>query len=59
MLHWYLREGMAEERIARLTADARKAEPARALRFAGRVLIAAGERLGAERRRPHRALRVG
>lgn len=58
-MHWYLREGMAEERVARLAADARNAQPARARRLAGRVLIAAGERLAAERRRPHRALRVG
>ena len=55
MLHWYLREGMTEERIERLIADAQKGQPGPVLRFAGRLLVAAGERLGAEPSpRPHR-----
>ena len=43
MLHWYLREGLADERIERLMG-----QPGPVLRFAGRFLVAAGERLGAE-----------
>lgn len=50
MQHPYLREGMAEERIARLLAEARQARRGRSLRAVGAVLVAAGERLGAERR---------
>ena len=59
MQHWHLREGMAEERIARLAADARKGQPGPGRRFAGRLLVAAGERLGAEPSpRPHRRVSV-
>ena len=59
MLHWYLREGMAEERIERLAADTRKAQPGHGRRMFGRLLIAAGERLGAEPSpRPQRRVSV-
>ena len=43
--HWYVREGMAEERIQRLADDRRPGLPSRGRRVLGRLLIAAGERL--------------
>ncbi len=61
MLHWDLREGLAEERIAQLAAEMRSDGPGPARRAAGRLLIAAGERLAAECRsqpRPRRRLHI-
>jgi hypothetical protein len=59
MLHWYVREGVAEERIVRLAADARKAQPGQVRRSFGRLLVAAGQRLAAEPTpRPQRRVSV-
>src|SRR5215208_4573486 len=49
-MHPYLRQGMAEERIARLADDARSAEQRLGRRRLGALLIAAGERLGGQPR---------
>ena len=49
-MHPYLRQGMAEERIARLAEDARGAQQRRGNRRFGAFLIAAGERLGGQPR---------
>ena len=48
MFHWELRTGLAEEKSARLAAEMRRSAPSRPRRPAGRLLIAAGERLAAE-----------
>ena len=45
MLHWDLREGIAEERRERLAAAARSSRPGRLRRNAGRILVTAGARL--------------
>ena len=49
MQHPYLREGMAEERIQRLLADARKPQPGRVQRFLAALLSGAGEGVATER----------
>jgi hypothetical protein len=45
MLHWDLREGLAEARIEQLAAAARHTRPGRLRRSAGRILVTAGARL--------------
>ena len=50
MFHPYLREGMAEERIERLLADARKVEQGRRRPAITQLLLAARRRLVAEPR---------
>ena len=59
MLHWELRSGLAEDKTAQLAADMRRVGPSRPRRAAGRLLIAAGERLAAEYGpQPSRRVRV-
>jgi hypothetical protein len=59
MLHWDLREGLAQERVEHLAAAMRNDGPGRARRTAGRLLIAAGEQLAAEcRSQPRRRRRL-
>ena len=59
MFHWELRSGLVEEKTARLAAEMRPAGPSRPRRAAGRLLIAAGERLAAECGRPAVPPRAG
>jgi hypothetical protein len=45
MLHWELRDGLAEEHTGRLAAEMRQARPGRLRKNAGRILVTAGARL--------------
>jgi hypothetical protein len=59
MFHWELRSGLVEDKTAQLAADMRRAGHSRPRRAAGRLLIAAGERLAAEcGPQPSRRVRV-
>ena len=49
MQHPYLREGMAEDRIQRLLADAGKSQPGRVRRSLEALLFGSGERVATER----------